>query len=58
MNNSSCFFTKNGKYIGIAFKNMSRDVTWFPTIGMNSAGAIVEANLGEKEFFFNIHGKI
>ena len=54
INNSSCFFTKNGKYIGIASKNMSRDVRWFPTIGMNSMGEKVEMNFGSKPFVYNI----
>ena len=33
---------------------MSRDVRWFPTIGMNSKGEKVEMNFGSKPFVYNI----
>ena len=53
-NNGSCFFTKNGSYIGLAFKNINKDATWFPTLGMNSLGEKVEVNIGSKPFVYNI----
>lgn len=52
--NSSCFFTKNGKFIETAFKDLKQDVPWYPTIGMNSMGEKVEVNFGSKPFAFNI----
>ena len=52
--NRSCFFTKNGKYIGLAFKDMRKDLAFFPTIGMNSIGEKVEVNFGQKPFLYNI----
>ena len=54
----SCFFTKNGKYIGLAFKDMREDLTLFPTIGMNSIGEKVEVNFGGKPFAYNIELEI
>ena len=54
MTNNSCFFTKNGKFIGTAFQNLKKDVPWYPTIGMNSIGEKVEVNFGSKPFAFNI----
>ena len=52
--NRSCFFTKNGKHLGIAFKDVSNDVVWFPTIGLQSIGSKVEVNFGSKPFAYNI----
>jgi len=52
--NRSCFFTKNGKYIGLAFKDMRKDLAFFPTVGMNSIGEKVEVNFGQKPFLYNI----
>jgi len=52
--NRSCFFTKNGKYIGLAFKDMRKDLSLYPTIGMNSIGEKVEVNFGNKPFVYDI----
>ena len=52
--NRSCFFTKNGTCIGLAFKNIDIERSWFPTVGMNSPKETIEANFGDKPFAYNI----
>ena len=49
-----CFFTRNGKRLGPIILLNNKD--FYPTIAMNSPGAIVKANLGESEFAWNIQG--
>ena len=45
-------FTKNGK-IGPISPVHIKDAVWYPTIGMASAGAVVETNFGEHPFFYS-----
>ena len=47
------FFTNNGKYLGIAFKDITATNNLFPTIGIDSTMEI-EINFGQDEFAFNI----
>jgi len=49
----SCFFTKNGKCLGIAFRNMPV-IDLYPTIGVHSNGETVIINLGQDPFMYNI----
>ena len=49
----SCFFTKNGKFLGTAFKNMPA-ISLYPTVGVHSKGETVLINLGENPFIYNI----
>ena len=51
-----CSFTKNGKRLQPI--RYLEEGEFFPTIGMGSNGALVEANLGEKEFLFDVQGII
>jgi len=51
----SIAYTKNGKYLGVAFANVPPDVL-FPTVGMRTRGEIVESNFGESPFAFNYAG--
>ncbi|KAG0284746.1 hypothetical protein BGZ96_010904 [Linnemannia gamsii] len=46
------FYTKNGIYLGVAFRNLKGPL--YPTVGMRTSGEIVEANFGQREFIFNI----
>ncbi|KAF9148825.1 hypothetical protein BG015_009422 [Linnemannia schmuckeri] len=48
----SLFYTKNGIYLGVAFRNLKGPL--YPTVGMRTSGEIVEANFGQREFVFNI----
>ncbi|KAG0318617.1 hypothetical protein BGZ97_003477 [Linnemannia gamsii] len=48
----SLFYTKNGIYLGVAFRNLKGPL--YPTVGMRTSGEIVEANFGQHEFVFNI----
>ncbi|XP_073992748.1 ran-binding protein 9-like [Rhodnius prolixus] len=47
----TCFFTKNGHYLGVAFQNIPLKL--FPTVGMQSIGEIIEANFGQEAFLFD-----
>lgn len=49
----TCFFTKNGKFLGIAFKNMPV-ISLYPTIGLHSKNEIVRVNLGQHPFIYNV----
>ena len=53
LKNQTCFFTKNGTFLGTAFKNMP-DINLYPTIGLHSEGEKVEVNLGQNPFMYNI----
>ena len=53
-----CFFTKNGEFLGIAFKNVPQKL--YPTVGFKSGyGSTVEANfpaanVGNRPFMFDL----
>ena len=49
----TCFFTKNGTYLGIAFRNMPRK-SLYPTVGVASKSDSLEVNLGQHPFVYNI----
>ena len=49
----TCFFTRNGHFLGIAFKDMPV-INLYPTIGLHSKNEIVEVNLGQQPFIYNI----
>ncbi|ORX49758.1 hypothetical protein BCR36DRAFT_404725 [Piromyces finnis] len=52
--NNLAFFTKNGKFMGVAVKNfLTEDLELYPNIGLFNY-AKVETNFGAKEFIFNI----
>lgn len=55
------FFTKNGKYLGVAFRKV-KGVLLFPTIGLHSPGETVLVNfgplVGQKFFKFDIEEMI
>jgi hypothetical protein len=48
----SLFYTKNGVYLGVAFRDLKGLL--YPIVGMRSSGEIVEANFGQRDFMFNI----
>uniref|UniRef100_A0A8C0L172 RAN binding protein 10 n=1 Tax=Canis lupus dingo TaxID=286419 RepID=A0A8C0L172_CANLU len=50
--NSTCFYTKNGHSLGIAFTDLPANL--YPTVGLQTPGEIVDANFGQQPFLFDI----
>ncbi|OAC99323.1 hypothetical protein MUCCIDRAFT_128160, partial [Mucor lusitanicus CBS 277.49] len=50
----SAFYTKNGIYLGPAFKKV-KDTELFPFVGFKTPGEKIEANFGAKPFKFDIY---
>eukprot|EP00002_Diphylleia_rotans_P000519 TRINITY_DN10279_c0_g1_i1.p1 TRINITY_DN10279_c0_g1~~TRINITY_DN10279_c0_g1_i1.p1 ORF type:complete len:412 (-),score=72.90 TRINITY_DN10279_c0_g1_i1:148-1383(-) len=48
------FFTKNGRFLGVAFENVEGEL--YPSVGLHSENEAVEINLGQKAFRFDIEG--
>mmetsp|Transcript_18268 Transcript_18268/g.25585 ORF Transcript_18268/g.25585 Transcript_18268/m.25585 type:complete len:427 (-) Transcript_18268:292-1572(-) len=48
------FFTKNGKFLGIAYRKVSE--TLYPTVGLHSQGETITANFGQQPFSFDLQG--
>lgn len=46
------FFTKNGKNLGVGFRNL--EGAYYPTVGMQSTGGQIFANFGSQPFIFDI----
>lgn len=51
--NHTIFFTKNGKHLGVAFKNVVMQ-QYYPTVGLHSKNECVRFNFGQKPFVFDI----
>lgn len=51
---NSAFYTKNGKFLGIAFTNMELTKPIYPAIGLRTPGEQVTANFGHEPFVFDI----
>jgi hypothetical protein len=51
------FYTLNGKYLGAAFSNLSREILqqdWFPVVGLDS-NCLVQCNFGcDEPFCFDL----
>lgn len=52
----TCFYTKNGHHLGIAFRELPQNL--YPTVGLQTPGEIVDANFGQKPFEFDIEDLI
>ncbi|CAO3653548.1 unnamed protein product [Mucor fragilis] len=50
----SAFYTKNGIYLGPAFRKI-KDTELFPFVGFKTPGEKIEANFGAKPFKFDIY---
>lgn len=50
---NSCFYTKNGLNLGIAFADLPH-VPLYPTVGLQTPGEEVEANFGTEPFHYDI----
>ena len=51
--NQTCFFTKNGSSLGIAFRDMPM-TGLYPTVGVGSRNESLEVNFGQHPFVYNI----
>ncbi|XP_055325349.1 ran-binding proteins 9/10 homolog isoform X1 [Sitodiplosis mosellana] len=49
---NTCFYTKNGHNLGIAFQDLPSKL--YPTVGLQTPGEIVDANFGQQPFVFDI----
>ncbi|XP_004564667.1 ran-binding protein 10 [Maylandia zebra] len=50
--NNTCFYTKNGISLGVAFTDLPPNL--YPTVGLQTPGEIVDANFGQQPFVFDI----
>ncbi|PKC12257.1 SPRY-domain-containing protein [Rhizophagus irregularis] len=48
----TAFYTKNGKHLGIAFRDLKGDL--YPSIGLRTQGESVEVNFGNRNFKYAI----
>lgn len=53
----SCFYTKNGVNIGIAFRDLP-DIQLYPMVGLQTPGEEICANFGQLPFVFDIEDYI
>ncbi|KAL0279628.1 UNVERIFIED_CONTAM: hypothetical protein PYX00_001141 [Menopon gallinae] len=49
---NTCFYTKNGHNLGIAFTDLPPNL--YPTVGLQTPGEVVDANFGQEPFMFDI----
>ncbi|XP_037961708.2 ran-binding protein 9 isoform X2 [Plutella xylostella] len=49
---NTCFYTKNGHHLGIAFRGLPPNL--YPTVGLQTPGEVVDANFGQSPFVFDI----
>lgn len=49
----TCFYTKNGVNLGIAFRDLIPNL--YPTVGLQTPGEIVDVNFGQQAFVFDIN---
>jgi len=52
----SCFYTKNGHHLGIAFKDLPSQL--YPTVGLQTPGEVIDANFGQEPFKFDVEGEM
>jgi len=52
----SCFYTKNGIHLGLAFQDLPPRL--YPTVGLQTPGEIIDANFGQEPFKFDIEGEM
>ncbi|KAF3854404.1 hypothetical protein F7725_022459 [Dissostichus mawsoni] len=50
--NNTCFYTKNGISLGVAFTDLPPNL--YPTVGLQTPGEIVDANFGQQPFVYDI----
>ncbi|KAL1245134.1 Ran-binding protein [Trichinella spiralis] len=52
----TCFYTKNGRHLGIAFTDLPGEL--YPTVGLQTPGEVVEVNFGQQPFEYDIMEEI
>ncbi|BES90227.1 CTLH [Nesidiocoris tenuis] len=52
MIDNTCFYTKNGHNLGIAFTELPNNL--YPTVGLQTPGEVIDANFGQSPFVFDI----
>lgn len=52
--NKTAFFTKNGVFLGVAFKNINLSESFYPCVGLRTPGEKVYVNFGQEPFVFDI----
>lgn len=52
----SCFYTKNGHHLGVAFQDLPGQL--YPTVGLQTPGEVIDANFGQEPFLFDIEGEM
>jgi len=52
----SCFYTKNGHHLGVAFQDLPSNL--YPTVGLQTPGEVIDANFGQEPFLFDIEGEM
>eukprot|EP00794_Sanderia_malayensis_P018744 gene18744-20633_t len=50
--NRTCFYTKNGINLGVAFADLPRNL--YPTVGLQTPGEVIDANFGQQPFTYDI----
>ncbi|KAF2868555.1 Ran-binding protein-like protein [Massariosphaeria phaeospora] len=50
----TAFFTKNGHYLGTAFRDLKTDTPYYPTVGVKKLGETLRANFGQEPFAYDI----
>ncbi|KAF2259807.1 Ran-binding protein-like protein [Lojkania enalia] len=54
----TAFFTKNGVFLGTAFRDLKTDRLYYPTVGMKKPGETLRANFGQEPFSFDIDAMV
>lgn len=49
---NTCFYTKNGVNLGIAFSDLPANL--YPTVGLQTPGEVIDANFGQQPFVYDI----
>ncbi|CEG63584.1 hypothetical protein RMATCC62417_00704 [Rhizopus microsporus] len=52
--NQTAFFTKNGLFLGVAFKQVDLSEPIYPCVGLRTPGEKVSVNFGQERFVFDI----
>lgn len=50
---NTCFYTKNGLNLGVAFSELP-NLPLYPTVGLQTPGEEVEANFGAEPFIYEV----
>ena len=50
--NDKCFFTKNGEFLGVAFRGLPRNLS--PGVDLRFKGWAVDANFGQRSFKYDL----